>query len=44
MRSALVSLLLSLPLLTQAATLNSPNLVVNGSFEQTGSVSVGSGA
>lgn len=43
MRAALVSLLLSVPLLSQAGTLSAQNLVVNGGFEQTGSVSVGNG-
>lgn len=33
MRAAIASLFLALPLLSQAATLTSPNLVVNGSFE-----------
>ncbi|WP_374662807.1 hypothetical protein [Inhella sp.] len=44
MRIAFLATLLSLPLLSQAAPLTTPNLVVNGSFEQTGSVSVGNGA
>ncbi len=44
MRTALVSLFFALPLLSQAATLTTPNLVTNGGFENTGSVSVGSGS
>lgn len=44
MRTAFLATLLSLPLLSQAASLTTPNLVANGSFEQTGAVSVGQGA
>lgn len=44
MRAAFIASLLSLPLLSHAGTLTTPNLVVNGSFEQTGAVAVGQGS